>query len=236
MPLLECGLAASAALGSWNPPLRPTLNKVVFMKLLNKLALTAAIALGSIAAHATTYDFSYTFDPSYANDLTNNNELLVVTGSFSATASGASFSNISNVQLAMNGPAVSGPLLIESLDANGNFSSSIAPTFSANVAQNDFVIADTDVSTGAGQANVSNYFYIDGALAPTAASGGQVYGINFNQTDVNGNFVQGIDLAANSANWTFSAVTQPVPEPETYAMLLAGLSLMAAVARRRTRG
>jgi len=31
----------------------------------------------------------------------------------------------------------------------------------------------------------------------------------------------------------YTAVTAPVPEPETYAMLLAGLGLMGAVARRR---
>jgi len=32
-----------------------------------------------------------------------------------------------------------------------------------------------------------------------------------------------------------TAVTAPVPEPETYAMMLAGLGLMGAVARRRTK-
>lgn len=41
--------------------------------------------------------------------------------------------------------------------------------------------------------------------------------------------VQGIGMDGNSASF----VTQ-VPEPETYTMLLAGLGLMAAVARRRT--
>ena len=30
-------------------------------------------------------------------------------------------------------------------------------------------------------------------------------------------------------------ITSPVPEPETYAMLLAGLGLMGAVARRRSK-
>ncbi|MFN4063761.1 MAG: FxDxF family PEP-CTERM protein [Parazoarcus communis] len=33
--------------------------------------------------------------------------------------------------------------------------------------------------------------------------------------------------------YSFAVVTQPVPEPETYAMLLAGLGLVGAVARRR---
>ena len=202
------------------------------MKLLNKVALTAAIALGSIAANATTFNFSYTFDPTYASDITGDGNPIVMTGSFSATASGLAVSNISNVQLALNGVAFNGPLLIEAEDANGNFSSTIAPTFSSSLAQTNFVIADTDVATGSGAASVSNYFYIDGALAPTAQSGGQAFVMSLNTA----NFPVGNDLAANPATWQFSAVTQPVPEPESYAMLLAGLGLLTVAARRRTRG
>ena len=39
--------------------------------------------------------------------------------------------------------------------------------------------------------------------------------------------------AAEGGSMTFALVNSPVPEPETYAMLLAGLGLMGAVARRR---
>lgn len=58
----------------------------------------------------------------------------------------------------------------------------------------------------------------------------------------------GVDLDGNGViageefgKWTFDVATatltfaNPVPEPETYAMLLAGLGLMAGVARRRSR-
>jgi hypothetical protein len=42
----------------------------------------------------------------------------------------------------------------------------------------------------------------------------------------------GIALSAYSS-WINSVILAPVPEPETYAMLLAGLGLIGAVARRR---
>ena len=201
------------------------------MKLLNKVALTAAIALGSIAANATTFNFSYTFDPTFASDITGDGNPIVMTGSFSATANGFAMSNISDVQLSLNGIAFNGPLLIEGQDSSGLASATIAPTFSSNVAQTNFVIADTDVSTGAGQSSVSNYFYINGALPATAASGGQAFVLSTNMA----NFPVGNDLAANQNTWQFSAVTQPVPEPENVALLLGGLGLMAAALRRRNR-
>ena len=203
------------------------------MKLLKKVALTAAIALGSIAANATTFDFSYTFDPTnVANDVTNAGETLLVTGSFSATANGAVMSNISNVQLAFNGIAFNGPLLMEGLDSTGNFSSTAVASLSGDVTQTNFVIADADVSTGAGLNNVSNYFEISNSPA-AITTGGQVFGINYNVTDANGNFVAGSDLTATQSKWTFSAVTAAVPEPESIAMLLAGLGLVGAAVRRR---
>lgn len=56
---------------------------------------------------------------------------------------------------------------------------------------------------------------------------------NGGQTD-NGNTNQFFAMAVHSGD-VGSAVT-PVPEPETYAMLLAGLGLVGAVARRRNSG
>ncbi|MEQ1600479.1 MAG: PEP-CTERM sorting domain-containing protein [Methylophilaceae bacterium] len=57
-----------------------------------------------------------------------------------------------------------------------------------------------------------------------------------------GNYAAGLDYyfkVTGNANgslggkYVFSVATLPVPEPETYAMLLAGLGLLGAVARRR---
>lgn len=41
--------------------------------------------------------------------------------------------------------------------------------------------------------------------------------------------------AAVGGMYTFAAATAPVPEPESYAMLLAGLGLMGTIARRRSK-
>ncbi len=51
--------------------------------------------------------------------------------------------------------------------------------------------------------------------------------------DAQGNLVTGYTLTSGSGkNWLMS-MAAPVPEPETYASLLAGLALMAAVRRRK---
>jgi hypothetical protein len=47
--------------------------------------------------------------------------------------------------------------------------------------------------------------------------------------------VLGTKTAGFSASFSGSVIAAPVPEPETYAMLLAGLGLMGAVARRRSK-
>jgi hypothetical protein len=43
------------------------------------------------------------------------------------------------------------------------------------------------------------------------------------------------DRYGNGSSFGITSVTAPIPEPETYAMLLAGLGLMGFVARRRQR-
>ena len=45
--------------------------------------------------------------------------------------------------------------------------------------------------------------------------------------------VQGLSRSTDPAGSAWYTPTSPVPEPETYAMLLAGLGLVSAVARRR---
>ena len=47
--------------------------------------------------------------------------------------------------------------------------------------------------------------------------------------------VQGLTAAEGSSAWYTLAAVTPVPEPDNYAMLLAGLGLMSLVARRRIR-
>lgn len=187
------------------------------MKPLKAALCSAALALTSFAAQATTFDFTYLFDSLSTGD----GNPLTVTGKFTGDQVGDIISNIANVQVSINGTAFSGPLFTEAWnDTTGNWDSSITPVISTNVTKNNFVIADVDVSTN--PSAVSNYVYF---------TGGQAGAITFNHTDALNNPLSGFETAS-SVKWSVQAETPAVPEPSTYAMLLAGLGLMGLVARR----
>jgi len=186
------------------------------MKLLKTLLLSTALAIAPLAAHAEVFNFSYSFDPNNTGD----GNALSLTGSFSGNLTGSIISSISNFSVSLNGASFSGPLLGGGWNsATQAFDSSVAPVVSSNVALDNFIFADTDVSTN--PSGVSNYFWF---------TGGQLFAINFNQSDATGNAISGFE-SADPAKWTVAAV----PEPSSYAMLLAGLGLMVMVMRRRVR-
>ena len=96
-------------------------------------------------------------------------------------------------------------------------------------------------STGAGAFLVKAFINVgdcctavDGA---TALAGGQALGFtNYGDDSISLGYDLGTiaDGSTVSFGYTYTFAT-PVPEPETYAMLLAGLGLMGFVARRRQR-
>ena len=166
-------------------------------------------ALTSFAANAATYDFSYTFGDSS-----------VLTGSLSGNLNGAYVDNISNVHVSYNGTDFSGGSLFHAAwnTATGNFDNTIAAVVSTNGALNNFVFADSNVPMNN---NASNYFYF---VNDPATLGHEAFAVNGNTGDV---------ALDNPANASWSLVAAPVPEPETHAMLLAGLGLIGVAARRR---
>jgi hypothetical protein len=185
--------------------------------MLKKLVISTALALAPFAASAATFDFSYTFDPNNTGD----GNPLTVTGSLTGTLVGSFINNVANVQVAMNGTSFNGPLIAEAWNNTTQaWDNTLAPVVSTNAAANNFIFADTDVAVNPAP---SNYLYF---------TGGQIAAINFNLTDVNGNAQSGFETA-NAQSWSLVAV--PVPEPSSYALLLAGLGLVTLVARRRTR-
>ncbi|MDB5803763.1 MAG: sorting protein [Betaproteobacteria bacterium] len=175
------------------------------MKLLKTIVLSTALALAPLAVQAETFNFSYTFDPISTGD----GNPLALTGSFSEDLGGL----ISNISVFLNGTSFSGHLVAEGVDASGNASATIAPIVSANAGDNKFVFFNTDASN------------------QVAFFGGQLFAINFNTVDGNFNPISGFETA-DGAKWTLT--TLPVPEPSSYALLLAGLGLMTMVARRRS--
>lgn len=186
------------------------------MNILKAALISASLALTPLAANADSFNFSYSFN---ANNTGDGNPL-VVTGSLIGTQSGSFINNVSNVQVFLNGVAFAGPLLVEAWNTTtGNWDNTIAPVISTVATQNNFVFADADVANNPYDA--SNYFYM---------TGGQTLAINFNGSDANGNAPFGYEPTVPTS-WTL--VAAPVPEPETYAMLLAGLGLLGGVARRR---
>lgn len=82
---------------------------------------------------------------------------------------------------------------------------------------------------GTGKAGFA--FVLDATQAATAEA--DAFGDNFSPLNRIG--LSAIIDDATGGHETFFGLTAPIPEPETYAMMLAGLGLMGVVARRRER-
>lgn len=181
------------------------------MKLL-KTGLLTVLALASFAANAETFNFSYTFDDSST-----------LAGSLSGTLNGLFIDNITDIHVSLNGNEFSGsPLFAAAWNTTTNFyDNTIAPVVSTNASLNNFIFADANVPTDFG---VSNYFYF---VNDPASLGHEAFATNLNTGDI---------AQDNPTNSSWSITAAPVPEPDSYAMLLAGLGLVSVVARRRLRG
>ncbi len=183
------------------------------MKIFKTMILAASVSLGicSFAANADTFNFSYTFSDN-----------TVLTGSLSGIQNGSFIDNISNVHVNFNGTDFSGVNLFSAAwnTTTEDWDNTQAAVISTNGALNNFIIADTNVPT---DLNTSNYFFF---INDANGIGREVFASNLNNGDI-------ADDTPPNASWTLTAVTVPVPEPETYAMLLAGLTTVSLIARRR---
>ncbi|HEY4080009.1 MAG TPA: PEP-CTERM sorting domain-containing protein [Burkholderiaceae bacterium] len=187
------------------------------MKNLTTCLCAAALALASFAANATTFDFSYSFD---TNNVSDGNPL-VLTGSFTGTQSGNLITDVTGVQLFLNGTAFSGPLLLEGFNnVTSNWDTKTAAVISTDAGLSNFAIADADETLNPN--GVTNFFRL---------SGGEALVVTTNIGGADGsNFLAGDESAVN-AKWTVTA--SAVPEPSTYALLLAGLGSIGLLVQRR---
>ena len=167
-----------------------------------KFALIAATAL-SAAAHADTFHYSFALGASGT-----------LSGSFDGTASGDLVTGLTNINAFIDGVAFkgNGSLFGSSfLPGSGFQSGGAVASFSGY--QNNFVFADSDFPIDKTYTNIA---YVISATSSVSA--------------VNLNTGQLINTPAY-AGWTLTNVTA-VPEPETYALLLAGLGLMGCFVQR----
>jgi hypothetical protein len=177
------------------------------MKRSLKAAVIAAVfASCAAAAHAETFDFSYTF----ADDG------LSVTGSLDGTLNGNLITNISNVSVDFAGVSFTGSLFAGTAD-NTNGVYGYAPNsavVSTNAALNNFIFSDGNDPqlNGTNQAFAFN------------APGGLVEAFNTNVA------VNGADFDVGTVGtWDI----HPVPVPAALPLLLSGMGLLAAAKRRR---
>lgn len=196
------------------------------MKGLIQAAVAAAAILSGAAAHASMFDFSYTFADSQK-----------VTGSLEGTLNGTSITGISDIQLALNGIAFTGgtdgagnatTLGIYGYDPSTGAFGTAAPVFSTNAALNDFVIQDLDPSVGA--TNYEFWFTNDPVF------GRSVGAANFLQSDSfsgPGATQLALDPNSSGAYGTWKVTPSPVPLPDTLPLLASGLGLLGLARRRR---
>ena len=190
------------------------------MNLLIKAAVIAAALGASAAASATEFDFSYTF--------TDGQQ---VTGSLDGTLSGTSITNISDLQVSLNGIAFAGgsdasgatTLGIYGYDAS-NQSFDGPATFSTVSSKNNFAIADEPQGTNA------NYVF---SFVNDPSFGTEIGAYNFLHSDSFSGPAANQAAADFADDGTWSVTPAPVPLPAALPLLLSGLGLFGLGRRRR---
>jgi hypothetical protein len=179
-----------------------------------KRVVIAATMLAAAVAQADTFDFSYVF----------GSDGRTVSGSFDGTLSGDLVTGLSNISVTYDGLAFSGNGSLFGSSRNsantGWVSGGAVVSFSGTA--NNFLFSDADVPNSS---SYSNYFYSIPYPYPNPLYAGQT--VN-EAANIKGYSVE----LVSSGSWSLTNVTA-VPEPETYAMMLAGLGVMGAFARRR---
>lgn len=183
---------------------------------MKKFAL-AALLLTTVSAHATSsFNFSYTFA---SGDIVN--------GSFSGNANGNLVTNLSNITAFFDGIAFPGNGSLTSYsNVSGNWVAG-AGVASFDGRENSFMFDN-------GSCCHSAFISINDTGHPGETNHVEAWTNNFSKYAVDYPYT----TPYSPARWTLIDVSDvsdvsPVPEPEAYAMLLAGLGLLGLTAKRR---
>ncbi len=169
------------------------------------VSLLAFLFAGVTAQASQTYDFAYTF-----------NDGAKVTGSFDGDANGNLITNLSHISASIDGVAFVNSGNLDGVSITCCWATTGAAVVSIDGLQNNFIFSD--------QADpITN--------TPTNQLVSTIWFTQSNSID--NTFDHGADNVSWAAtHWSVTAQVAAVPEPGTYAMLLAGLGLLSFVSRR----
>jgi hypothetical protein len=137
--------------------------------------------------------------------------------SASAFAAGGSLGAIDDSTVVIGNPAVATPFFFDTYTFTlADASTVFGGAFSFGITNFSAVLQDDSFATVGTDANLGDGFSFEGLAAGS-------YALSF----------LGFSNAGGAYGGVVSAVSTPVPEPETYAMLLAGLGMIGFMVRRR---
>jgi hypothetical protein len=171
---------------------------------LGALACAALFCAATGAAHAATFDLSYTFA---SGD--------TLTGSVQGTRDGAFIEGLSDIHLAYDGDVFAGTLSAAAWDpVNSQVDATSAARLSTNASLNNFIVT--------GSTGDYEFLFVNG----DANVGSAVLAADARLSADNAAFE-----APVQGRWIVTAAA--VPEPGSLALVLAGLGAVGVAARRR---